>query len=320
METAFFCYTVAMLIVFSAAGMISLSSYFVTQKRSYLFLTGFFLFYALDLSLIFQYEYFGLNMPMTNSEFYRIESAWLKTLLSLGALQSLWMLACDLLDEKRLSLLALPAIGFLLVQALTLFLVPEGPWQQWAYYSERQLAMLAGILYVLRRSSKDESRYLRILTKRHKATIVLVICLLVLVVVEDTVNILLLDPPLAGSSFPLYLSERNFTENALSLVLAFITFRASARLLKLRFNEPPHTDTPKVEQHVDDNLSPYAARFALTQREKEILRLVLLGKSNQSIANDLQLALGTVKTHVHNILKKTGQESRQSLLQDFWKS
>ena len=32
----------------------------------------------------------------------------------------------------------------------------------------------------------------------------------------------------------------------------------------------------------------------------------------------MQLALGTVKAHVHNILKKTDHASRQDLTRDFW--
>ena len=49
----------------------------------------------------------------------------------------------------------------------------------------------------------------------------------------------------------------------------------------------------------------------MTAREREILALVLQGKDNQNIASELQLALGTVKAHVHNILKKTDHASRQ---------
>ena len=38
------------------------------------------------------------------------------------------------------------------------------------------------------------------------------------------------------------------------------------------------------------------------------MRLVVLGKSNQEIADELFLAVGTVKTHIHNILVKTEQQ------------
>lgn len=42
----------------------------------------------------------------------------------------------------------------------------------------------------------------------------------------------------------------------------------------------------------------------LTEREKEILLLMAKGKSNQEIANELFIALKTVKVHVSNILGK----------------
>jgi LuxR family transcriptional regulator, maltose regulon positive regulatory protein len=48
----------------------------------------------------------------------------------------------------------------------------------------------------------------------------------------------------------------------------------------------------------------------LSRRELEILRLVVAGKSNQEIADDLVLALGTVKRHVSNIFLKLNVESR----------
>ena len=50
-----------------------------------------------------------------------------------------------------------------------------------------------------------------------------------------------------------------------------------------------------------------------------MLALLLEGKDNQNIASALTLSLGTVKAHVHNILKKTDHASRQDLTRDFWK-
>lgn len=48
----------------------------------------------------------------------------------------------------------------------------------------------------------------------------------------------------------------------------------------------------------------------LTDREKEILRLMAAGKSNAEIAAELVLALQTVKTHVGNVLDKVGARNR----------
>lgn len=48
----------------------------------------------------------------------------------------------------------------------------------------------------------------------------------------------------------------------------------------------------------------------LSERELEILRLIADGRSNQEIAAALIVAVGTVKTHVHNLFQKLEAESR----------
>ncbi|MEH6991344.1 response regulator transcription factor [Neobacillus drentensis] len=48
----------------------------------------------------------------------------------------------------------------------------------------------------------------------------------------------------------------------------------------------------------------------LTSREMEILMLMAQGKTNQDIADELYIALKTVKTHVSNILSKLNVQDR----------
>ena len=49
---------------------------------------------------------------------------------------------------------------------------------------------------------------------------------------------------------------------------------------------------------------------ALTRREEDILRQMMLGRSNKHIAIALNVAIGTVKTHVKSILDKLDATSR----------
>lgn len=48
----------------------------------------------------------------------------------------------------------------------------------------------------------------------------------------------------------------------------------------------------------------------LTSREREVLQLVTDGHTNQEIAEELVIECGTVKNHVHNILKKLEVNNR----------
>jgi DNA-binding NarL/FixJ family response regulator len=51
----------------------------------------------------------------------------------------------------------------------------------------------------------------------------------------------------------------------------------------------------------------------LTDREKDILRLIIAGKSNRAIASALNLAEGTVKNYVSRIMEKSNARSRTEL-------
>jgi two-component system nitrate/nitrite response regulator NarL len=55
----------------------------------------------------------------------------------------------------------------------------------------------------------------------------------------------------------------------------------------------------------------------LTPREREVLRLIGQDLSNQEIADQLVIEVGTVKNHVHSILQKLNVNSRQDAAA-FW--
>ena len=50
---------------------------------------------------------------------------------------------------------------------------------------------------------------------------------------------------------------------------------------------------------------------SLSPRETEVLDLLSEGKSNADISDALHIEVGTVKNHVHSILKKLGVSNRQ---------
>ncbi|RYM00012.1 response regulator transcription factor [Sporolactobacillus sp. THM7-7] len=70
---------------------------------------------------------------------------------------------------------------------------------------------------------------------------------------------------------------------------------------------------PEVTEKVMARMQKKTARLpheSLTKREMEVLLLMAKGKNNQEIADELFIALKTVKVHVSNVLSKLGVQDR----------
>ena len=63
-----------------------------------------------------------------------------------------------------------------------------------------------------------------------------------------------------------------------------------------------------ASEHVPDR-----RLMALSQREREVASLVARGFSNKRIAGRLNIAISTVKDHLHNILRKTTLPNRAAV-------
>ncbi|MBC8120785.1 MAG: response regulator transcription factor [Gemmatimonadaceae bacterium] len=71
------------------------------------------------------------------------------------------------------------------------------------------------------------------------------------------------------------------------------------------------TMTSVVEiQAAEPEVSQIIEASPLTERELEVLQLIVEGRSNQDIADKLYITVGTVKTHVRNILNKLCADDR----------
>lgn len=72
---------------------------------------------------------------------------------------------------------------------------------------------------------------------------------------------------------------------------------------------------PQIARLVVDNLKPpqpptYQNLSHLSQREMDVLRLIVQGKSNHEIGEDLYLSTNTIKTHVRGIMNKLSVDDR----------
>jgi DNA-binding CsgD family transcriptional regulator len=61
-------------------------------------------------------------------------------------------------------------------------------------------------------------------------------------------------------------------------------------------------------------ISQFCEQYQLSNREGEILEMLLKGKSNKEIERELFISPHTVRNHVHNIYQKLGVGSRLQLI------
>lgn len=99
---------------------------------------------------------------------------------------------------------------------------------------------------------------------------------------------------------------------AVACVLYAATVFAFYHLL-LRLYPTRHAQQKSREERFEE----FAATYSVSVREREVLRLVLAERTNAEIASQLFITEGTVKYHVHNLLKKTGCASRRELIERF---
>lgn len=144
-------------------------------------------------------------------------------------------------------------------------------------------------------------------------------------------------------------AERETDANALTRVLVITTFdddetvygalKAGASGFMLKHASPTEVADairrvaagdvwldPSVAGRIIDNLRPRETITGtmvaglLTPREREVLRLMADGLSNDEIRQKLYLSMGTVKTHVARVLLKTGSRDRAAAVALAYKS
>lgn len=89
---------------------------------------------------------------------------------------------------------------------------------------------------------------------------------------------------------------------------------ANIVLRRVRANAPGSGDAAEAKTIAINAIEPEYEKLLenspLTERELEVLELIVAGYSNDAIAKKLYITTGTVKTHVRNILNKLSADDR----------
>jgi len=109
--------------------------------------------------------------------------------------------------------------------------------------------------------------------------------------------------------------EKEYVEGALKAgALSYLLKNVSAEELVTAIHNAvagqPRLSPEAAQVLIQDFKQPKVADFDLTEREKEILKLMAEGLANADIAQKLVVSQSTVKFHVSNVLSKLGVTTR----------
>ena len=83
---------------------------------------------------------------------------------------------------------------------------------------------------------------------------------------------------------------------------------AIAKLVLSNIQSPKEQVVPKVSGEINYHAGKQS--YGLTEREMEVLALIVEGLTNVQIAKELTITTSTAKAHVHSILQKLSAETR----------
>jgi two-component system, NarL family, response regulator LiaR len=110
-------------------------------------------------------------------------------------------------------------------------------------------------------------------------------------------------------------AEQNMVQGALQAgAISYLQKNVSAKELGLAIRsayEGKMTLSPEAAQVLANSVAqPQIAGEQLTERERDVLKCMAEGLSNNEIAEKLVISIGTVKFHVSNVFHKLGVDSR----------
>jgi DNA-binding NarL/FixJ family response regulator len=103
-----------------------------------------------------------------------------------------------------------------------------------------------------------------------------------------------------------------------SPAVAYLVKPVAAQVLRAEVSRALARGTPRSSARREDLLAHHRRAWQLTERQAEVLALLVEGGSNKDIATALGCALRTVELHVSALLEKSGHPSRASIVASFW--
>lgn len=340
MQYLVFGYNIALIIIFTIVGFGYFALYLIEKKQLYIWVALLCVCFIFDNIIIYMteiFEEFSIYYDLQS-----LSSNVLKTIISIAIMLSYIMIIRYVLQKK----IARSEITALFLYSLLLLFIPlikTSNFNFWLYFTVTQL-----ICIFLLVNAYNELKDNKIQQKKIKNFFIITFLLNVLIIIEDFIVIFYFD---VVNIMQTRINQRNFSEDILSLYFMYVAFFMLLKELKTKevknkisdnlpiikadetepgpiepepiepeLTEPEPTEPEPIEPepvktpYKFDKIEAFCLKYMLTERERQVLELILLGKTNTQIGEELFISLGTAKNHIHNIYQKCGVARRSQLI------
>lgn len=302
---AVFIYNILLIVLYTVAMSFAINIYLKEKRKLFLILAILMVVFILDNVIIYMTEFINSFASSYNEIFMNVPV--IKTIIFMANnFCSIWIittLAQEKIKPNQIALLIVTGVWMMAIP-----IMDDSALQVWLYYLPNQLLLMYLGGYAWWKYKKRTELSPR--AQQYLKWIAVICCVSGLcILLEDTFVIFNVDE---YTFLSLKIYNRNICEDIFSIVVCLLTFHY---LAYDAFKKT--TDGEEEEQSEAALFANFCKQYQLTQREEEILLLLLDHKQNQEIADELFLSIGTVKTHVHNIYVKLEIKKRNQLFSTY---
>lgn len=289
------------------------SAYFLNRVRGgkvFVALGSLFFIYLVDNVIVFMTEVIPSFAASYNTIF--VSSPVFKAVLHIG------MIYCYMYIHKQILRKEISSINLVLlfIYAMVLFtsnFFSNGAVGSWIFYASNSTFYVGLAIFGLIRVTNYPRSYKRKFYRFYKKLAIFTIIIGICVLAEDTYVIFNVDD--YTSETP-HIFNRNFSENIMLIVYSLSLLRYTRLVLK---NRDMSVFGPVLipPSNIISTTDAFCHMYSLTDRERDVLHELMEGFSITEISEKLYISQGTVKTHIHNLYRKTEVGKKSELLRKY---
>lgn len=334
MRTIIFIYDIVLIMVFVCACTINVTGYCKTKHVRQLGVGILMFFYCVNAIIIFMSE-FLVRIPFFQGAYNALTYLGVKMICGVIISTLYLFLTSDLLEKK---FGVFHAVVLLPLICVTVYVgdLNASVRQHWIFYTIRQiyLAGFSAYFFVTCAISKESEYRLRM--KQYFPAFILAGVFAGMILIEDSLVIFHFQYVVNTLNLKVFM-EHNVSEDLFFVILAAKVIKNGfAQLVSMKEEpllkeEQPLVKEPPLKEEQSLKKEPslketaqeeavavledlFVTKYALSNRQRDVLYLLLKDKTYQEMGNNLGLSVGTVKFHAHGIYDKTDSKNRSELI------